>query len=151
VEIGPGQPPAAAGSFTDRPWPADRLVGADEAGAAALAGTPVLDARAAARFTGEVTMVDPRPGHIPGARSAPATDVFAADGRFKSVDALREHYAARGVDSSSADVIAYCGSGVSACANVLALEHAGLGSARLYVASWSGWSADPERPAALGS
>jgi thiosulfate/3-mercaptopyruvate sulfurtransferase len=151
VEAGPGQPPATPGSFTDRPWPTDRLVDADEAGAAALAGAPVLDARAAGRFTGEVTMVDPRPGHIPGARSAPATDVLGADGRFKPVEELRAHFAARGVDASSTDVIAYCGSGVSACANVIALEHAGLGPARLYVASWSGWSADPERPAALGA
>jgi thiosulfate/3-mercaptopyruvate sulfurtransferase len=150
VEAGPGQPAGAPGAFTDRPWPAERFADADATGAAALAGAPVIDARSPDRFTGEVTMVDKRPGHIPGARSAPATDVFAADGRFKSVAELRDHYAARGIDDDTTDVIAYCGSGVSACANVLALEHAGLPAARLYVASWSGWSADPERPAALG-
>jgi thiosulfate/3-mercaptopyruvate sulfurtransferase len=150
VVAGPGQPPAARGTFTDRPWPAERFADAETTGSAALGGTPVLDARSFDRFTGEVTMVDKRPGHIAGARSAPAGDVFAADGRFKSVDELREHFAARGIDDDTTDVIAYCGSGVSACANVLALEHAGLPAARLYVASWSGWSADAERPAALG-
>ena len=76
--------------------------------------------------------------------------MFAADGRFKAVDELRAHYAARGIDDRTTEVISSCGSGVSACANILALEHAGLPAARLYVASWSGWSADPDRPAALG-
>lgn len=150
VESGPGQPPAAPGSFTERPWPAERLADADETGAAALAGTPVIDARPFERFTGEVAIVDRVPGHIPGARSAPATDVFRPDGRFKPVDELRAHYAARGIDDSTTDVIASCGSGVSACANILALEHAGLPPARLFVASWSGWSADPDREAATG-
>ncbi len=151
VEAGPGQPPGAPGEFTDRPWPTDRLADADEAAAAAAAGSPVLDARSHERFTGDVTMVDPRPGHVPGARSAPASDVFGADGRFKPVDVLRAHYAVRGIDNATADVVAYCGSGVSVCTNVLALEHAGLPPARLYVASWSGWSADPERAAELGT
>ena len=95
-------------------------------------------------------MVDQVPGHIPGARSAPATDVFAADGRFKPVDdAARPLHGTRH-RRVPADVIASCGSGVSACVNILALEHAGLAPARLYVGSWSGWSADPERPVALG-
>jgi thiosulfate/3-mercaptopyruvate sulfurtransferase len=149
VEAGVGQPPDKPGTFTDRPWPAERFVSADEAAAAAAEGHPVIDARSYDRFTGAVTMVDKTPGHIPGARSAPATDVFAGDGRFKPVDALRAHYAARGIDESS-DVIASCGSGVSACVNILALEHAGLAAARLYVGSWSGWSADPARPVELG-
>ncbi|MFT3851775.1 MAG: sulfurtransferase [Ilumatobacteraceae bacterium] len=150
VESGPGKASAAPGSFTERPWPAERFADADETGAAALAGTPVIDARSFERFTGEATMVDRVPGHIPGARSAPATDVFGPDGRFKSVDELRAHYAARGIDDSTADVIASCGSGVSACANIIALEHAGLPRARLFAASWSGWSADPDREAATG-
>lgn len=149
VESGPGQPATAATS-TERAWPADRLADADTTGAAALAGTPVLDARSFDRFTGATTTVDKVTGHIPGAQSAPATDVFGADGRFKSPDELRAHYAARGIDDSTGEAIAYCGSGVSACVNVLAMEHAGLTPARLYVASWSGWSADDEHAAALG-
>lgn len=150
VEAGPGQPPPAPGTFPDRPWPAERFADADETGAAAADGRPVIDARSFERFTGEVTMVDKRPGHVPGARSAPGTYVLAADGTFKTASELREHFAARGIDESTTDVIAYCGSGVSACMNVLGLERAGLAPARLYVGSWSGWSADPERPAALG-
>jgi thiosulfate/3-mercaptopyruvate sulfurtransferase len=149
VEHGGGHP-AAPGSFTDRPWPQDRLATVDDAAAAAEAGEAVLDARSHDRFTGATTTVDKVPGHIPGARSAPASSVFADDGRFKPVDELRAHYAARGIDDGTADAIAYCGSGVSACVNILALEHAGLAPARLYVGSWSGWSADEQRPAALG-
>ena len=146
----PRQPPPRPATFTDRPWPADRLADADEAGAAALAGTPVLDARVARPVHRRGRrMVDKRPGHIPGARSAPATDVFGADGgssRPTSCASTSRHAAS----TATTDVIAYCGSGVSACINVLAMEHAGLTAPRLYVASWSGWSADPERHAALG-
>jgi thiosulfate/3-mercaptopyruvate sulfurtransferase len=136
-------------TFTARPWPAERLATADEVGAAAARGDAVLDARAGERFTGAVTHVDPRPGHIPGARNAPWSDVLDTSGRLKSAAALREHYEALGVAADS-DVIAYCGSGVSACLNIVALERAGFAPARLYVASWSGWCADPDRPAALG-
>lgn len=136
-------------TFTQRPWPADRLASADETGAAALAGDPVLDARAPERFTGEVAQIDPRPGHIPGARSAPWSAAFGPDGRLRPVGELREHYESLGVGRDTS-TIAYCGSGVSACVNVLALEHAGFEPPRLYVASWSGWSADPGRPAELG-
>jgi thiosulfate/3-mercaptopyruvate sulfurtransferase len=110
----------------------------------------VLDARARERFTGEVTMVDPRPGHVPGARNAPWPGVLDADGRFRSPDELRAHYASLGIGQGT-EVIAYCGSGVSACMNLIGLEQARLGPARLYVASWSGWSADPDRPAELGA
>jgi thiosulfate/3-mercaptopyruvate sulfurtransferase len=147
VESGPVSAPAAA-TFTPRPWPADRLASADEALAHAAAGGAVLDARAAERFTGEVAMIDPRPGHVPGARNAPWASVLGPDGRMKSADELRRHYAELGATDGQA--IAYCGSGVSACMNVLAMERAGLTPPRLYVASWSGWSSDPERPAELG-
>jgi len=147
------EPTAAAAPFTARQWPAARLADADETGRVAASGGAagaVIDARAPERFTGEVTQIDPRPGHVPGARNAPWASVIGADGRFRGVDELREHYASLG--AADADrVIAYCGSGVSACVNIVAMEHAGLGTPRLYVASWSGWSADPDRPAALGS
>lgn len=137
-------------TFTEQAWPAERLVDADVTAAAAAAGRPVIDARPTPRFTGDVTMIDPRPGHIPGARSAPWSAVLDGNGRFRPVDELRRHYADLGVQPDGDDTIAYCGSGVSACMNVIALEHAGLAAPRLFVASWSGWAADPERPAELG-
>lgn len=136
-------------TFTPRPWPADRLADADQTSAHPAAGGVLIDARARERFTGEVAVVDPRPGHVPGARNAPWGAVLGPDGRFRPVEELRSHFAALGIDEDS-DVIASCGSGVSACMNLVALEHAGLPPARLYVASWSGWAADPDRPAALG-
>jgi thiosulfate/3-mercaptopyruvate sulfurtransferase len=150
VESGWVQP--ADATFTARPWPTDRLVDADTTAAAAAAGTAVIDARPHERFTGEVAMIDPRPGHIPGARSAPWSAVLDADGRLLPVDRLRAHYGALGVsdEPQQGHTIAYCGSGVSACMNAVALEHAGFAPPRLYIASWSGWSADPHRPAALG-
>ncbi len=146
VSTGPARAVVPA-EFTATPWPAGRLASADDAAAHARAGGAVIDARAAERFTGAVTQVDPRPGHIPGARNAPWAAVLGADGRFKSPDALREHFTALGADDDS---VVYCGSGVSACVNVIAMELAGLTPPRLYVASWSGWSSDPDRPAELG-
>lgn len=136
-------------TFTSRSWPTERLATADEVAAHPGAGGVLIDARARERFTGEVAVVDPRPGHVPGARNAPWTSVLGADGRLRPVDELRAHFAALGIDARR-EVIASCGSGVSACMNLVALEHAGLAPARLYVASWSGWAADPDRPAALG-
>jgi thiosulfate/3-mercaptopyruvate sulfurtransferase len=148
VETGRVQPTGA--TFTTTPWPDDRLVDADTTAAAAAAGAAVIDARPYERFTGEVAMIDPRPGHIPGARSAPWSAVLDTDGRLLPIERLRAHYTALGVSEHDGDTIAYCGSGVSACMNAVALEHAGFAPPRLYVASWSGWSADPQRPAALG-
>ncbi len=136
-------------TLTTRPWPAHRLAGADEAAAHPASGGVLIDARAHRRFTGELAQVDPRPGHIPGARSAPWDAVLGPDGRLRPVAELRAHYAALGIDDTT-EVVASCGSGVSACMNLLALELAGLAPARLFVASWSGWSADPDRPAELG-
>ncbi|GAA3335437.1 sulfurtransferase [Amorphoplanes nipponensis] len=138
----PRRPPAV---FTARPWPADRLAGIDDA---AGRGSVVLDAREGERFRGEVEPVDPRAGHIPGARSLPCRENLGADGRFRPVAELRERFAAVGVGDGS-DVISYCGSGVTACHNLLALEHVGLGAGRLYPGSWSQYSATG-RPAATG-
>lgn len=136
-------------SFTPRPWPVDRLASADDAARHGAEHRPLLDARPFERFTGEVAIIDPRPGHIPGARSAPWSAVLDDGARFRSVADLRAHYTALGVTTGS-DVIASCGSGVSACMNVLALEHAGFEPPRLFVASWSGWASDPARPAETG-
>lgn len=147
LQTGPGAAPQPA-TFTAQPWPQDRLASADEAAAHGESGGVLLDARARERFTGEVTVADPRPGHIPGASSAPWAAVLA-DGRLRSTADLRAYYASLGV-SDGTETIAYCGSGVSACMNVLAMEHAGLAAPRLFVASWSGWSSDESRTAELG-
>lgn len=150
IETGSTTPPTEPGKFTPRPWPAERLADADTTGnAAANGGMPVLDARSKERFDGDPAPVDTRSGHVPGAVSAPAATVLDAAGKLKSPAELRDHFAERGVAATTSPAITYCGSGVSACLNVIAMEHAGLTPARLYVGSWSGWSADPERPAEL--
>ncbi|MDR1998952.1 MAG: sulfurtransferase [Frankiaceae bacterium] len=121
----------------------------DDDDAAALAREGVLlDARAAERYRGEAEPVDPRAGHIPGARSAPTTENLDADGAFRPAGQLRERFAALGAAPGAA-VGAYCGSGVSAAHEIAALAIAGVDAA-LYPGSWSQWSADPRRPAATG-
>jgi thiosulfate/3-mercaptopyruvate sulfurtransferase len=113
------------------------------------AGSAVLlDARAAARFRGEVEPIDPVAGHIPGALSAPAADDVDPEGRWVTEARLRETYAALGVDGS-APVAAYCGSGVTAAHTVVALARLGIDAA-LYPGSWSDWISDPTRPIATG-
>lgn len=135
------------GTFAARDWPCDRLATVDEA--AGAAGAVVIDARAAERYRGDVEPVDPRAGHIPGAVNVPFGGNLDAGGRFLAPDLLRVRFEAVGV-RDAADAIVYCGSGVTACHDLLALEHAGLGRGRLYPGSWSQWSAT-ERPAATGS
>lgn len=132
--------------FAARPWPVGRLADIDDVGDSSLV---VLDARDRARFRGDSEPVDPRAGHIPGARSAPCRDNLDAAGRFLPVPELRRRFAWAGV-ADGAGVVSYCGSGVTACHNLLALEHAGLGVGRLYPGSWSQYSSDPGRPVATG-
>jgi thiosulfate/3-mercaptopyruvate sulfurtransferase len=140
-------PRIAAAAFTAAPWPAERLADADDAGDRA---NVVIDARQAERFRGETEPVDPRAGHIPGARSLPVREhLDPTTERLLPVDVLRERFAAAGVRDGAA-VVSYCGSGVTACHNLLVMEHAGLGPGRLYPGSWSQWSSDPERPVATG-
>ncbi len=136
-------------TFSPSPWPAERLVGTREVAALPQVGTVLLDARAAERYRGEVEPVDPRAGHVPGARSLPATTTLAADGSVLPVAELRDRFAAVGVDDAT-DVLASCGSGVTACHTLVLLEHAGLGPGRLYPGSFSAWSNDPERPVRTG-
>ena len=132
--------------FTAPPGP---LPERDGPAAAALARTgELLDARAGARYRGDSEPVDPVAGHIPGAISAPTSENVGSDGRLRSPAELRDRFAALGVQPGQA-VGAYCGSGVTAAHEVLALELAGL-PAVLYVASWSGWVTDPGRPVATG-
>lgn len=136
----------ASAQFTARAWPEGRLADLDEAASRAHV---VVDARDRARYRGDLEPVDARAGHIPGARSVPCRENLTDDGRFRSVDEIRRRFHEAGVESDS-DVISYCGSGVTACHNLLALEYAGLGEGRLYPGSWSEYSGAPGRPLAVG-
>lgn len=111
----------------------------------------VLDARAGERYRGEVEPIDARPGHIPGALSAPFSENLGADGRFLSPEILRARFEALGVRDEKTLTVCYCGSGVTACHDILALSLGGLGEALLYEGSWSEWAKDPFRPAILGA
>jgi thiosulfate/3-mercaptopyruvate sulfurtransferase len=123
------------------------IIEIDEASWWPLRGT-LLDARAPERFRGELEPIDARPGHVPGAVNAPATDSLTPDGRFRPAAELRERFAALGVARASYSA-AYCGSGVTACHLIAALASIGQ-PAVLYPGSWSQWSADPQRPVATG-
>jgi len=115
---------------------------------ATLGRRRVLDARAGERFRGETEPLDPVAGHIPGALNRFFKDNLQPDGRFKPGPALRAEFAALG--AAPAQWVHQCGSGVTACHNLLAMEHAGLGGSALYPGSWSEWCADPARPVARG-
>ncbi len=148
METGAGRtyPP---GQFTARPqpgWVVDKTAVADLSG---RPGALLLDARARERYEGRVEPIDARPGHIPGARSAPFVENLGHDGRFLSPDTLRVRYAALGIDKAET-LVAYCGSGVTACHDIFALRLAGRDDTLLYEGSWSDWAADPALPAALG-
>jgi thiosulfate/3-mercaptopyruvate sulfurtransferase len=115
----------------------------------ALRGVPVLDARAGERYRGEKEPIDPKAGHIPGALSAPWSENLRPDGNFKSPEELRERFAHLGADNAGGAVV-YCGSGVNATHDLLAMEIAGLKNCRLYAGSWSDWSSR-DAPVATGS
>ncbi|MFF5291706.1 sulfurtransferase [Paractinoplanes globisporus] len=138
-------PERARGSFEARPWPSERLAGIEDATSDEYV---VLDARQPERFRGETEPIDPRAGHIPGARSLPCRENVDGTGLFLPPEQLRERFVAVGV-TDGAEVVSYCGSGVTACHNLLALERAGFAPGRLYPGSWSQYSAT-ERPAATG-
>lgn len=122
------------------PWPGDRFVTADGLAATSAA---VFDARTAQRYRDGLHGVDPRPGHVPGAHSAPWQDNLGPDGRFRPPAELAGRYRAAAGDGPA---IAYCGSGVTACHDLLAMTVAGLEHTALYPGSWSQWGADPSRP-----
>jgi thiosulfate/3-mercaptopyruvate sulfurtransferase len=154
VEEGEPATAAAAGDF--EPWGPGVFTVLDHDGAAELAAEGLLlDARAGARYRGEVEPIDPVAGHVPGAVSAPTTDNLAQDGRFLPAAALAQRFAALGAEPDTAhDGIlgVYCGSGVTATHEILALAVAGIDptDVALYEGSWSGWTSDPERPVATG-
>ncbi|MGD9943025.1 MAG: sulfurtransferase [Burkholderiaceae bacterium] len=123
--------------------------------AAVLAQIPggermVIDARAPERYRGDVEPMDPVAGHIPGAVNRPFQANLRPDGRFKPVEVLRQEFASLLGPRAPATVIHQCGSGVTACHNLLAMEAAGLTGAALYPGSWSEWCSDPSRPVATG-
>jgi thiosulfate/3-mercaptopyruvate sulfurtransferase len=132
--------------FTARPWPDERVADIDDA---SDPSNLVIDARTRERYRGEEEPVDPRAGHIPGARSLPCRENLDLGGRLLPVGILRERFEAAGV-TDGASVISYCGSGVTACHNLLALELCGLGRGRLYPGSWSEYSAQRDRPVETG-
>jgi thiosulfate/3-mercaptopyruvate sulfurtransferase len=145
LQDGPGRG-VEPGDFVARPGGMAVL---DAAGATALAGRgALLDARAAERFRGESEPIDPVAGHIPGARNRPSTLNLNGTGRFLAPHELRAEFEGIGI-GDGVEVGAYCGSGVSAAQEVLALAIAGY-EAALYPGSWSEWVADPARPVATG-
>ena len=110
----------------------------------------LLDARAAPRYRGDVEPLDRVAGHVPGALNRPFADNLGSDSRFKTAVQLRDEFVAVLGSTAPAQVVHMCGSGVTACHNLLAMEHAGLHGSRLYAPSWSGWVSDSARPVAKG-
>lgn len=151
-----GEPPRPAGQSAGDSGSAVQVdrraaLGADELAAALQnPGTLLIDARAPERYTGAVEPIDGVAGHIPGAVNHPFSSNLRSDGRFLPPEELERRWRDRLGQTSPADVIVMCGSGVTACHNLLALERAGLPGARLYAGSWSEWIRDPRRPVARG-
>ncbi|OZI33839.1 sulfurtransferase [Bordetella genomosp. 10] len=154
VESGPGPRPAPVSAGAGAPLLREALtepVDADTVLAnIAQPSFTVLDARAAARYRGEMEPIDPAAGHIPGALNRPNTDNLAADGRFKSPQELRKEFEAVLGKRAPGAIVHQCGSGITASHNLLAMEVAGLQGSRLYPGSWSEWVSDPSRPQAKG-
>jgi thiosulfate/3-mercaptopyruvate sulfurtransferase len=148
-----GDPPVAAPApdYPATAFARDGIAGTGEI-EARLAETPgwLLDARAAERFRGEVEPIDRVAGHVPGARNRPYA-LNLVDGRWRAPEELRAQFRALVGDRDPREVVLSCGSGVTACHNLLAMEHAGLHGARIYAASWSGWSSDPAHPVETGA
>lgn len=134
-------------------WQSEAVVESADDLATAMAEDSIvlLDARAGARFRGEVEPIDARAGHIPGALNRPYTDNLQADGCFLPAEQLHAQFQALLAGREPAQVVHMCGSGVTAAHNLLAMEHAGLPGSRLYAPSWSGWITDPTRAIATGA
>ncbi|PHN61633.1 3-mercaptopyruvate sulfurtransferase [Pseudomonas sp. ICMP 8385] len=113
-------------------------------------GLTLIDARALPRFRGEVEPIDPIAGHIPGAQCAAFSENLGSDGRFLPVSQLKQRFAEKLQGRSPQELVAYCGSGVTACHNLFALSLAGYPLGKLYAGSWSEWINDPQRQIATG-
>ena len=144
------EPPAPRGPTTYTPAPSLMPTVDADTLAAGLGGLRLIDARAAERFRGDVEPLDPVAGHIPGALNRPFKDNLDVQGRFQRPEALREAFLPLLGGRPASEVVHQCGSGVTACHNLLAMEAAGLSGAALYPGSWSEWCADPARPVARG-
>ena len=141
------RPLATARVVLDR----DDVVGFEELERRRTAGSLLLlDARAAARYRGEVEPIDPVAGHVPGALNRPFSENLGPDGHFKTTVQLRREFEDLLAGRASHHMVHMCGSGVTACHNLLAMEHAGLAGSRVFAPSWSGWVGDRSRPVATG-
>ncbi len=136
--------PASAGTASGRAFEASAMRGAG-------ADFILIDARANDRYRGENETIDPLAGHVPGARNHPFSTNLAANGCFRSAEELRSLWQATLSGRGAGDTVQMCGSGVSACHNLLALEVAGLPGSRLYAGSWSEWCSATHRPIAQGA
>ncbi|MFZ0666742.1 MAG: sulfurtransferase [Acidimicrobiales bacterium] len=152
LEQGDGHDAAHSGVFTAKPWPSERLATADDA---ADPANVVIDARPPDRYLGQEEPFDPRPGHIPGAWNLPCRSNLRPDGTLLEVDELLSRFEVAAIEPARSEVLAdgvvsYCGSGITACHNLLVLEHCGFGEGfgRLYPGSWSEYSTLNDRPAA---
>jgi thiosulfate/3-mercaptopyruvate sulfurtransferase len=142
--------PREATRFEPR-WRDGWLVSTGElASRVATGGCALVDARSPERFEGRVEPLDPVAGHVPGAVNHPCQSNLAGDGRFLPPAELQARWRATLREHGPAEAVCMCGSGVTACHDLLALELAGLGGARLYAGSWSEWIRDPGRPVARG-
>jgi len=145
-----GQESRAAKSFIPQPNHEMIVEANDVATLVQERGKRLFDARSADRYRGENETLDPVAGHIPGAHSAPYADNLTPENLFRPKEELRQHYQDLLDGTKSEDAVFYCGSGVSAAHNLLAIAYAGLGQAILYPGSWSEWVTDPGRPVATG-
>ena len=143
-------PARARGRFTLRPALTRAVDFAEVLAGLGRGSRLIVDARAPDRFRGENETLDPVGGHIPGAVNRCFRDNLGPDGGFQSPEALRLQWSGLMAGRSPADLVMQCGSGVTACHNLLALESAGLGGAALYPGSWSEWCAQPLAPVATG-
>ena len=150
LELTCAAPDNAPGDFCAEPDNSLVLTAEQLALRLGTADLTLLDARALPRFLGEVEPIDPVAGHIPGAQCAAFTDNLGADGRFLPADELRQRFDGLRGERPLENLVAYCGSGVTACHNLFAMNLAGYPLAPLYAGSWSEWITNPARPVATG-
>lgn len=138
------------GVFVPSADPSQWITSAALEGLVADGSIKLIDARDPERFQGEVEPIDSVAGHVPGAVNLPFKQNLTAEGTFQSPEALRARFAVHAEGRNPETIVHMCGSGVTACHNVLAMEHAGIGGSRLYAGSWSEWIRDGSRPVTTG-